>query len=375
MNLQRVSPEKALNLYRHAAQVDLMARASAVRQALHPGRDVTFVIDANPNYTNVCTTDCTFCSFYRKPGHPEAYVRTPDAIGRNAAVAQRQGATTVLLQGGHNPALGLSYYLDVIESLQHHAPGMHLHLFSPSEILHLADHSGLSAHAVLQTFWNAGLRTMPGGGAEILVDAVRRRISPKKTRSDAWLAVMREAHRIGFKTSATMTYGHLESDEDIIEHLTRIRDLQDETNGFYAFIPWSFKPGASPLGRLVPEAAPPSRYVRVIALARLFLDNVPHIQASWFGEGWRAGQLALHAGADDFGGLLLEENVLFQAQHQVATKLDSVLSMIRDAGYTPVQRTTAYDHLDRFEGNDAYAGAFTETRVKPADILPKATAV
>ena len=375
MNLQRVSPEKALNLYRHAAQVDLMARASAVRQALHPGRDVTFVIDANPNYTNVCTTDCTFCSFYRKPGHPEAYVRTPDAIGRNAAVAQRQGATTVLLQGGHNPALGLSYYLDVIESLQHHAPGMHLHLFSPSEILHLADHSGLSAHAVLQTFWNAGLRTMPGGGAEILVDAVRRRISPKKTRSDAWLAVMREAHRIGFKTSATMTYGHLESDEDIIEHLTRIRDLQDETKGFYAFIPWSFKPGASPLGRLVPEAAPPSRYVRVIALARLFLDNVPHIQASWFGEGWRAGQLALHAGADDFGGLLLEENVLFQAQHQVATKLDSVLSMIRDAGYTPVQRTTAYDHLDRFEGNDAYAGAFTETRVKPADILPKATAV
>lgn len=375
MSTQRVSPEKALNLYRHASQLDLMRRASAVRQALHPGEDVTFVVDTNPNYTNVCTTDCTFCSFYRKPGHPEAYVRTPDEIGRRAAEAQAKGATTILLQGGHNPALGLSYYLDVIGALQHHARGLHLHLFSPSEILHLAEHSGLSARAVLQTFWNAGLRTMPGGGAEILVDAVRRRVSPKKTRTDAWLAVMREAHRVGFKTSATMTYGHLESDEDIIEHLTRIRDLQDETGGFYAFIPWSFKPGASPLSRLAPEAVPPSRYVRVIALARLFLDNFPHIQASWFGEGWRAGQLALQAGADDFGGLLLEENVLFQAQHQVATKLDSVLSMIRDAGFTPVQRTTTYEHLNRFEGTQGYAGALTETRTKPAETLPKAAAV
>ena len=375
MPMQRVSPEKALNLYRHAPQLDLMARAQAVRQALHPGQAVTFVVDTNPNYTNVCTTDCTFCSFYRKPGHSEAYVRTPDAIGRGAAAAQARGATTVLLQGGHNPALGLSYYLDVIAALQQHAPGMHLHLFSPSEILHLADHSGLSARGVLQCLWNAGLRTMPGGGAEILVDAVRRKISPKKTRTDAWLGVMREAHRIGFRTSATMTYGHIERDEDIIEHLVRIRELQDETGGFYAFIPWSFKPGASPLSRLVPEAVPPSRYVRVIALARLFLDNVPHIQASWFGEGWRAGQLALHAGADDFGGLLLEENVLYQARHQVATTLSPVLSMIQDAGYTPVQRTTLYEHLHRYAGAASYEGLFTEARTQSADTLPEAAAV
>lgn len=349
MNTPRVSPEKALNLYRHAAQLDLMARADEVRQALHPGRDVTFVIDTNPNYTNICTTDCTFCSFYRKPGHPEAYVRTPAEVGRSAARAQAQGATTVLLQGGHNPALGLPYYLDVIDALQEHAPGMHLHLFSPSEILHLADQCGQSARAVLQTFWDAGLRTMPGGGAEILVDAVRRRVSPKKIRSDAWLEVMREAHRIGFKTSATMTYGHLERDEDIIAHLTRLRDLQDETGGFYAFIPWSFKPGSSPLSRLLPEAAPPSRYVRVIAVARLFLDNVPHIQASWFGEGWRAGQLALHAGADDFGGLLIEENVLRNAGHAWATTKVAVLESIREAGFVPVQRTTHYEKLVRNE--------------------------
>ncbi len=375
MTVQRVAPDKALNLYRHGAQSDLMARANDIRQHIHPGNAVTFVIDTNPNYTNVCTTDCTFCSFYRTPGHPEGYVRTPDEIGRNAATAQLQGATTVLLQGGHNPALGLSYYLDVIEALKHHAPGMHLHLFSPSEILHIADQEDMSAHAVLQQFWDAGLRTMPGGGAEILVDAVRRKLSPKKTRTDAWLAVMGEAHHIGFKTSATMTYGHLETDEDIIEHLIRIRDLQDETGGFYAFIPWSFKPGGSPLSRLVKEAAPASQYVRVIALARLFLDNVPHIQASWFGEGWRAGQLALHAGADDFGGVLLEENVLFQASHQVATKLESVVNMIHDAGFVPVQRSTTYEHLHCHRVAPACGPQFTQLRVNPVSSPPHSAAV
>ncbi len=375
MTVPRVAPEKALNLYRHAAQRDLMERANDIRQQLHPGNEVTFVIDTNPNYTNVCTTDCNFCSFYRKPGHDDAYVRTPDELGRNAAQAQEQGATTVLLQGGHNPALGLSYYLDVVEALQQHAPTMHLHLFSPSEILHIAEQEAMSAHAVLQRLWDAGLRTMPGGGAEILVDTVRRKLSPKKTRSDAWLAVMGEAHRIGFKTSATMTYGHLETDEDIIEHLLRLRQLQDETGGFYAFIPWSFKPGASPLSRLVPEAAPPSQYVRVIALARIFLDNVPHIQASWFGEGWRAGQLALYAGADDFGGVLLEENVLFQARHQVATQRDSVLNMIHDAGFTPVQRSTTYTHLKRHFIPSSVTRPFTQTRVNPLLTPASSTAV
>lgn len=372
MPVPRLSPEKALNLYRHAAQSDLMVRATEVRQELHPGHDVTFVIDTNPNYTNVCTTDCTFCSFYRRSGHHESYVQTPDEIGRGAALAQARGATTILLQGGHNPALGIDYYLDVIEALQKHAPGMHLHLFSPSEILHVAEFSGMSARQVLETFWAAGLRTMPGGGAEILVDSVRRKISPKKTRSADWLGVMREAHRVGFKTSATMTYGHVESDEDILEHLQKIRDLQDETGGFYAFIPWSFKPGSSPLSRVVTEAVPPSRYVRVIALARLFLDNVPHIQASWFGEGWRAGQLALHAGADDFGGLLLEENVLFQARHQVATQLDSVLNLISDAGFTPVQRTTTYETLTRYESVPAFDGAYTQIRPYPVSPLQAA---
>lgn len=362
MPTPRLSPEKALNLYRHGAQSDLMARADAARQERHPGREVTFVIDSNPNYTNICTTDCTFCSFYRRPGRPGGYVIDPETLGHMGARAQAQGATTMLLQGGHNPALKLDYYLRVIQALQANAPGLHLHLFSPSEVLHIAELEGMTARAVLEVFWRAGLRTMPGGGAEILVDAVRRRISPKKIASAAWLGVMRDAHELGFKTSATMTYGHVEQDEDIIAHLLALRDLQDETGGFYAFIPWSFKPGASPLSRVVAEPAAASRYVRVIALARLMLDNIPHIQASWFGEGWRAGQLALHGGADDFGGLLLEENVLRAAEHRSATALEAVLQLIHDAGFTPVQRTTTYERVHRYDASPAWEGPYIQQR-------------
>jgi cyclic dehypoxanthinyl futalosine synthase len=200
----------------------------------------------------------------------------------------------------------------------------------------------MTTEQVLGRFWDAGLHTMPGGGAEVLVDTVRRRVSPKKTSRNAWLDIMREAHNIGFKTSATMTYGHLESEDDIIEHLMALRDLQDKTGGFYSFIPWSFKPGGSPLSRLVLQAQLPSYYIRIIAIARLVLDNFDHIQASWFGEGWRAGQLALNAGADDFGGVLLEENVLYEADHRCASTVNHVLQTIEDAGFTPVQRTTDY---------------------------------
>jgi cyclic dehypoxanthinyl futalosine synthase len=242
----------------------------------------------------------------------------------------------------------------MIDAIRAAAPGMHLHLFSPAEVAHIAEIEGISRDDVLEQFFARGVRTMPGGGAEILVDRVRRKVSPKKISADTWLNIMYAAHRIGMKTSATMTYGHRETDDDIVEHLMRLRDLQDKTGGFYAFIPWSFKPGKSPLSRLVPEAASPARYVRIIALARLVLDNFPHIQASWFGEGWRAGQLALNAGADDFGGLLLEENVLYQADHPLATTLDGVLTTIREAGFTPVQRNTLYEHLKR-HGVSAYA--------------------
>ncbi len=349
MRTGRLSDCEALRALTVWPHVELMARGDAVRRVLHPGNDVTFVIDTNPNYTNVCVTDCTFCSFYRKPGHAEAYTLSPEEVALKVAHAQRAGATTVLLQGGHNPAIPFDYYLDLITAIQEAAPGMHLHLFSPPEIIHMANTAGMSPQAVLERLWEAGLRTMPGGGAEILVDRVRRRISPKKISAQTWLDVMRTAHGVGMKTSATMTYGHVEEPQDIVEHLFRLRDLQDETGGFYAFIPWSFKRGRSALSRLVETEALPSYYVRVIAVARLVLDNFPHIQASWFGEGWRAGQLALHAGADDFGGLLLEENVLNAAEHRTASQLGAVVRTIRDAGFTPVQRTTGYETVRRFD--------------------------
>lgn len=349
MPLKRINRDEALRLLTRAPLIEVMARGDEARQRLHPQQEVSFVVDTNPNYTNVCITDCTFCSFYRKPGDATAWTLGPEEIARKAASAQERGATTVLLQGGHHPELRLEYFLDVIAAIQAAAPGLHLHLFSPSEIDHIARMSGLSWQQVLERFYEAGLRTMPGGGAEILVDRVRRQISPKKLRADDWLEIMGVAHRVGYRTSATMTYGHRETPEDIVEHLFRIREQQDKTGGFYAFIPWSFKPGASPLSRLVPESVAPSLYPRIIGLARLVLDNVPHIQASWFGEGRRAGQLALRAGADDFGGVLLEENVLFQAEHQHASSLQEVLRLIREARFTPVQRTTMYELVQRFE--------------------------
>ncbi len=345
MSTNRVGFAEALGLLKEAPLLEVMERADGIRRAWHPQGEVTFVIDTNPNYTNVCVTDCTFCSFYRRPGQEGTYTLTPDQVGEKVARAQAMGATTVLLQGGHHPDLTMEYFLATIDSIRRQAPGIHLHLFSPAEIAHMATLSGSNPEAVLETLYEKGIRSMPGGGAEILVDSVRRKISPKKINSDTWLNIMRSAHRIGIKTSATMTYGHRECDEDIIEHLIRLRNLQDETSGFYAFIPWSFKPGQSPLSRLVPQAAPASRYVRIIALARIVLDNFPHIQASWFSEGWRAGQLALNGGADDFGGLLLEENVLFQAEHPLATTLDGVLRTITDAGFVPVQRTTLYQKV------------------------------
>lgn len=370
MRQHRLDKQEALELLRSAPQLDLMERAHAVRIAKHPAKEVTFVIDTNPNYTNVCTTDCTFCSFYRKSGHAEAYVLSPEVMAKKAADAQASDVTTMLLQGGHNPDLGMEYYLEIIHAVQEAAPNLHLHFFSPPEIEHIASTSNISTHEVLHQFRETGLRTMPGGGAEILVDRVRRRVSPKKISGRVWLDIMREAHGIGFKTSATMTYGHLESEEDVIEHLILLRELQDETGGFYSFIPWSFKPGSSPLSRLVPNAHLPSYYIRIIAIARLVLDNFDHIQASWFGEGWRAGQLALHAGADDFGGLLLEENVLFQAEHRMATTLNHLLTTIRDAEFVPVQRSTLYRKIAYPDGvHEVCSGTPVHERINGSTVV------
>lgn len=348
MNRERITRADAIELLERAPLLELMSRANEIREKLHPGRRVTFVVDTNPNYTNVCITDCTFCSFYRRPGAPDAYLHPPEEIAERVRAAQLAGATTVLIQGGHHPDITLQYYEELIFEIQARADGIHIHPFSPSELLHLSAVAKIGLEDILRKLWHWGIRTLPGGGAEILVDSVRRKISPKKTTAGEWLNCMRQAHAIGFKTSATMTYGHVESVADVIDHLLCLRELQDSTHGFYAFIPWSFKPGASPLARRVLMERLPSYYLRIIAISRIVLDNFPHIQASWFGEGERAGQLALRAGADDFGGVLIEENVLRMASHRKASSIASVIEMIRSAGFSPAQRTTLYQVLTEY---------------------------
>ena len=342
---ERIEADDALFLLQDAALPDLAALAHEMRRRRVPARTVTFVIDTNPNYTNVCITDCLFCAFYRKPGHAEAYWHPVEEIVEMVGRAAERGATTCLLQGGHNPEIPFSWYLEVVRALRREFPDVLPHLWSPSEICTMADVSGLSVREVLAELWAAGQRTIPGGGAEILVDRVRKRISPKKPSADSWLNVMRTAHELGYRTTATMMYGHAETDEEIVEHFARIRDLQDETGGFTAFIPWGFKPGNTRLESKVPHSPGPVKYLRIIALARLWLDNFDHIQASWFSEGKKTGQIALHAGGDDFGGTLIEENVLRLAAHDNRTTVDECCDLIREAGFTPVQRTTLYETL------------------------------
>jgi cyclic dehypoxanthinyl futalosine synthase len=345
LGAERIDEEDAQFLLRDAELGDLCALGDAMRRRRVAGDFVTFVIDTNPNYTNVCVTDCLFCAFYRKPGHEEGYWHSVDEVVEMVGRAVEKGATTSLLQGGHNPEIPFDYYLDVVRALKKNYPELCIHLWSPSEIATMSEVSGLSIREVLQELWEAGQRTIPGGGAEILVDRVRKRISPKKASADNWLEVMRTAHEIGYRTTATMMYGHAERDEEIVEHLRRTRELQDETGGFTAFIPWSFKPGNTLLEKKVPESPGPVKYLRLIALARVYLDNFEHIQASWFSEGKKTGQIALHAGGDDFGGTLIEENVLRLANHHNRTTTDECVSLIRDAGFRPMQRTTLYEHV------------------------------
>jgi cyclic dehypoxanthinyl futalosine synthase len=342
---ERIDGQDALFLLRDAHLADLCALGAEMRRRRAPGDFVTFVIDTNPNYTNVCITDCLFCAFYRKPGHPEGYWHSVDEVVDMVGRAVAKGATTSLLQGGHNPEIPFSYYVDVVRALKKAYPELCVHLWSPSEIATMAEVSGLSIREVLQELWNAGQRTIPGGGAEILVERVRKRISPKKPSAENWLTVMRTAHEIGYRSTATMMYGHAERDEEIVEHLRRIRDLQDETGGFTAFVPWSFKPGNTLLEKRVPESPGPPKYLRIIALARIYLDCFEHVQASWFSEGKKTGQIALHAGGDDFGGTLIEENVLRLANHRNTTTTEECVAIIKEAGFRAMQRTTLYEHV------------------------------
>jgi cyclic dehypoxanthinyl futalosine synthase len=323
-----------------------MGLAHRARRQRWPRAVVTFVVDTNPNYTNVCVTRCAFCAFCRQPGHQEAYTLDPAALAERVKAAHDLGATTVLLQGGHNPAIRLADWLTYIRAIRSVCPAIHIHPFSPAEVVFMARTEKMPVEAVLEALYAEGIRTIPGGGAEILTERVRRKIAAAKSTTEQWLDVCEKAHGLGFRTTATMMYGHLEADADIVAHLLRLRGLQDRTGGFSAFIPWSFKPGGSPLSRRVPQKAHPARYVRIIALARLVLDNFPHIQSSWFSESIPAGQLGLLAGADDFGGVLLEENVLRTAGHDRATTLAAVKTIIYRTGFIPARRNSFYEIID-----------------------------
>lgn len=325
------------------APLDLLRRqAQRVRFALNPRRAVTFVLDSNPNYTNVCVADCTFCAFYRKPGARDSYTKSVEQVMEHLEKARKAGLSTVLLQGGLHPDLPLSYFTDLVRTARARYPEISPHFFSAPEIYQCALVSNCSVREVLQALYDAGQRSLPGGGAEILSEDVRRRISPKKMAPGMWIEIHKIAHLIGFKSTATMMFGHVESARDIILHLETLRELQDQTGGFTAFIPWSYKRDNTALSRVVRANAASERYLRVLATARLYLDNFPHVQATWFSEGKETGVRALQFGADDFGGTLLEENVHRAANHVQTTHLREILSMIRRAGYQPLERDPLY---------------------------------
>jgi cyclic dehypoxanthinyl futalosine synthase len=346
---RRYSAAEGLDLLRKIPLGELMDLANKARLARLPDETVTFVADTNPNYTNICASGCRFCAFRRTAEDADAYTHSPQVVAEKVKRAQQLGATTVLLQGGHNPAVGVEDWLAYIRAIQSACPDIHIHPFSPAEFVYMADKEGLSPGDLLQRIYDAGVRTLPGGGAEILSERVRAEIAPAKATAAQWLEVSRRAHEIGFRTTATMMFGHVETDEEIIDHLLALRDLQDETGGFSSFIPWSFKPGNSPLGKTVQGAVHPAKYLRVIATARLLLDNFPHIQSSWFSESVPAGQMGLLAGADDFGGLLIEEHVHLSAGHDRASTLEDLLTIIRRGGFTPAQRDSHYRIIKRYD--------------------------
>ena len=356
---ERIDFDEGLFLLRDADLLELAPLATHVKVRHNVPDRVTYVIDTNLNYTNLCDAYCSFCAFYRTdPTDPSAYTYSVEQIMEKVGRASDKGVTTVLMQGGLNDALPYEYYLDMVRETVKRYPDVMPHYWSAPEIWQMCDVSGKTPLEVMQDLWDAGQRTMPGGGSEILNNRVKEivsRFAPKDTWNQ-WTEIHEAAHAVGFKTTATMMYGHVESDEDIVETLQHIRDVQDVADandsnegGFTAFIPWSYKRENTALGKQVAEEAGPNQYLRIIALSRIFLDNVPHIQASWFSEGRKTGQMALQFGADDFGGTLFDENVMLAAGFYNRTTEDEVRELISDAGFRPAQRLTNYEIVREFE--------------------------
>jgi cyclic dehypoxanthinyl futalosine synthase len=329
-------------------EADLLAvgkLADAVRRRKHTGNRVTFVVDRNVNYTNVCQSQCKFCAFYRQADAADAYVLSFDTILGKIAELVERGGTQLLMQGGLHPELTIDWFEGLLHEIKNRFPEVQVHSLSPAEVIHIAGLSGLSMPECLARLKAAGLDSVPGGGAEVLVDSVRSEISPNKIGWRDWAAVMEEAHRIGMKTTATMMFGSRERPEDIVEHLFRVREIQAKTDGFTAFIPWTFQPGGTELGG---ETASGVEYLKVLALSRIVLDNVPNIQASWVTQGAMMAQVALFFGANDLGGTMLEENVVAAAGCSFRMSREEVVEIARGAGFIPAKRNTRYEILEEY---------------------------
>nr|NJM04193.1 dehypoxanthine futalosine cyclase [Desulfobacula sp.] len=333
---RRIIRDEALLLYREADFLTLARLADQRRFSLHPEPVVTYVVDRNINYTNVCVSGCRFCAFFEPPG--KGYVISRQALHEKIRETLDLGGTQILLQGGMNPDLGLDYYTDLLKDIKENFD-IHIHGFSPPEIDFIAKTSGLSISGTIAVLKASGLSSIPGGGAEILCDEIRQQVSPNKCLSSEWLEVMREAHLQGMRSSATMMFGHLEKEVHIFEHLDKIRSLQDETGGFTAFIPWTFQPDNTKIAVKKKTAA---EYLRVLAMSRIFLDNVENIQASWVTQGDKIAQTALFFGANDLGSTMIEENVVASAGVDFMLPREELVRLIQTAGFEPRQRDCYY---------------------------------
>jgi cyclic dehypoxanthinyl futalosine synthase len=343
--IDRDSPEfrEYLELYERADLLELGRLADAERRRLHPESEVTYIIDRNINYTNVCVADCKFCAFYRRPKHPDGYVLSFEEIGRKIDECKAIGGVQILLQGGHNPYIPFEWYLELMRYIKRHHP-IHIHGFSPSEVVFFSERFGHSVADVVRELHAAGLDSIPGGGGEILVDSVRERVAKRKAQTGEWLGVQEEAHRQGMRTSVTMMYGLGESNADRIEHLFRVRELQARTGGFTAFICWPLQPEGTGMSDSVKTDA--VTYLRTLAMGRILLTNVPNLQSSWVTMGLKVGQIALRFGANDFGSLMMEENVVSSAGTTYRATIAEMERCIRDAGYAPRRRRQDYSVIE-----------------------------
>lgn len=339
----RLTEKQGEELLLHGDPIELGRQADAARRRLFDDT-VTFIVDRNINYTNVCKNECRFCAFFRRKEHKDAYLLTYDEILEKVRETVEAGGTQVMIQGGLHPELGIDYYEKMLRLIKETYPSITIHSFTATEIQYFAQQAGLSILDTLKRLQEVGLASLPGGGAEILVDEVRRRVSPKKIMTDDWLHVMECAHSIGMKSTATMVIGFGETMAQRMEHMEKIRRLQDKTGGFRAFITWTFQPGNTELGG---EKTTGWDYMKTLAMTRLYMDNIKHIQGSWVTQGERIGQLTLGFGADDLGSIMLEENVVRAAGTSYAMSIRKMADIIRGAGRQPAQRDTEYRVLRR----------------------------